>query len=470
MRLPYLHNLFEYPVNMMKKKPQPFANGAAAPAPDPALYPARYPARYPVRYLTLLLGGVLMQPLGAQSPRQAEASPAPQMNAAVAVAGADMQACIAPSTFVELGADVAGINKDAAGQEQVALGMYERVSPDGRYVLRSFSGRKLGDVSLLELPAFEGRVLAAYSTPLSNEAFPVQGSWRYLVSISGQHYRFADVLREQTQAKPLFKGGMTGFYAVASELSGSRADEIRIRSVSWPNASGNTDNQGIGALAARTLTVDTARHRITADSGVQYLCRHRAAEDGSMYALPMISVDGTEYAAMPQMPVKGKSTMRIFGFGGSDGGCELRETFQHSSGKTIFGFPPRDGTGAGADVAYEYRGQIWWYSRALKQAFNLAPPPQVAGENLLASAFPGITRDGRVIYASTLRYCDSNNQNCRQKVGYTIADPYQSRAFQAFRQAHPEQTKHLPACIRRADVHKERAAFAQLHGLPMPQK
>ncbi len=440
-----------------KQKQQPFAHGAAARG----------------RYLALLLGCALVSPLGAQSPRQAAPSPAPQMVAAgadraVAAVSADMQACIAPSTFVELGADVAGTNQDAAGKEQVALGMYERISPDGRYVLRSFSERKLGDVSLLELPAFEGRVLAAYSTPLSNEAFPVQGSWRYLVSISGQHYRFADVLREQTQAKPLFKGGMTGFYAVASELPGSRADEIRIRSVSWPNASGNTDNQGIGALAARTLTVDTARHRITADSGVQYLCRHRAAEDGSMYALPMISVDGTEYAAMPQMPVKGKSTMRIFGFGGSDGGCELRETFQHSSGKTIFGFPPRDGSGA--DVAYEYRGQIWWYSRALKQAFNLAPPPQVAGENLLASAFPGITRDGRVIYASTLRYCDSNNQNCRQKVGYTIADPYQSRAFQAFRQAHPEQTKHLPACIRRADVYKERAAFAQLHGLPVPQK
>ena len=260
---------------------------------------------------------------------------------------------------------------------------------------------------------------------------------------------------------------MTGFYAVASELPGSRPDEIRIRSVSWPNASGNTDNQGIGALAARTLTVDTAKHRITADSGVQYLCRQRVSEDGSMYALPMISVDGTEYAAMPQMPVKGASTMRIFGFGNSDNGCELHETFQHSSGKTIFGFAPRDG--AGADVAYEYRGQIWWYSRALKQAFNLAPPPQVAGEDLLASAFPGMTRDGRVIYASTLRHCDSNNQNCSLKVGYTIADPYQSRAFQAYRQAHPEQTKHLPACIRRSDVLKERAAFAELHGLHLPK-
>ena len=429
------------------------------------------PGRYGA-LLTALAASVLLPSAWAQDARPSAHSvvrPAATTNSASisASAVADGQACIAPSTFVELGADVAGTVKDSEGKESVALGMYERISPDGRYVLRSFSGRKLGDVSLLELPAFDGAVLAAYSTPLSNEAFPVQGTWRYLVSISGQHYRFADVLREGVKAKPLFKGGMTGFYAVASELPGSRPDEIRIRSVSWPNASGNTDNQGIGALAARTLTVDTAKHRITADSGVQYLCRQRVSEDGSMYALPMISVDGTEYAAMPQMPVKGASTMRIFGFGKSDNGCELHETFQHSSGKTIFGFAPRDG--AGADVAYEYRGQIWWYSRALKQAFNLAPPPQVAGEDLLASAFPGMTRDGRVIYASTLRHCDSNNQNCSLKVGYTIADPYQSRAFQAYRQAHPEQTKHLPACIRRSDVLKERAAFAELHGLHLPK-
>ncbi|MDO5653397.1 MAG: hypothetical protein Q4G39_04765 [Brachymonas sp.] len=376
---------------------------------------------------------------------------------------ADPQACIAPSTFVELGADVAGTMKDSEGKELVALGMYERVSPDGRYVLRSMSGRKLGEVSLLELPAFEGPVLAGYPTPLANEAFPVQGTWRYLVSISGQHYRFADVLQQGPKAQPLFKEGMTGFYAVASELPGSKPGEIRIRSVSWPNdTSSDGDNQGVGALAARTVTVDTAAHRVTADSGTQYLCRDRIAEDGSMYALPMISVDGMEYSALPQMPVKGTPTMRIFGFGDSDKGCILRDAFAFSSGKTIFGFPQRDGSGA--DMAYAYRSQIWWYSRALKQAFNLAPPLQ-KGEELLASSFPGITRDGRVIYASTLRQCDGKNLNCPQKVGYVIADPYQSAAFKNFRSAHPALADKLPTCIRRADVMKERADFARFHGL-----
>lgn len=375
--------------------------------------------------------------------------------------------CIPPHTFVELRADVAGTVKDSEGKEMVALGMYERVSPDGRYVLRSFSGKRLGEVSLLELPAFTGNVLAGYATPLSNEAFPVQGTWRYLVSISGQHYRLADILKNGSKATPLFKGGMTGFYAVASEMPGSQPDEIRIRSLSWPNASSGGDNQGTGALAARTLTVDTRQEKITADSGTQYLCTDRASVDGTMYALPMISVDGTEYAAMPQMPVQGSTTMRIFGFGDKDNGCQLRDTFTHSSGKTIFGFAQKDG--GGGNVAYEYRSQIWWYSRQLQQAFNIAPPIEKTGDALYASAFPGLTRDGRVIYASTLKHCDSNNQNCTQKVGYTITDPYQSAEVQKFKAAHPEKAAALPTCIRRQDVLQERKAFADLHGLTTSQ-
>ena len=51
---------------------------------------------------------------------------------AEAVTSADPQACIPASTFVELQADVAGTVADSEGKELVALGMYERVSPDGR--------------------------------------------------------------------------------------------------------------------------------------------------------------------------------------------------------------------------------------------------------------------------------------------------------------------------------------------------
>lgn len=370
--------------------------------------------------------------------------------------------CIAPNTFVELTGEVAGTFRDAAGKTAVALGIYERISPDGRFVLRSYSGARLGNVSLMELPPFDGPVVKGHVTPLSNEAFPVQGSWRYLVDPNGAHYRFADILRQGTGARPLFKGGMTGFYAAAAELPGTRPGEVLIRSFSWPTGNGD-DTQGQGALSSRTLTVDVNQHRIVADSGIHYLCMDRARVDGTMYALPMISVDGTEFATMPQMPVQGKSTMRIFGLGPQGKSCELRDTFAHASGKTIFGFPGKQGQGG--DVAYEYRGQVWWYNRALRQPFNLAPPPAQAGQELIASAFPGITRDGRIIYASTLRSCDNQGLNCTERVGYTISDPYQSAAFRQWRQQNPQAAAPFPSCIRKQDVQREREAFARQHGL-----
>ena len=67
-----------------------------------------------------------------------------------------------------------------------------------------------------------------------------------------------------------------GFYSLlflaqalsAAELPGNRPDEIRIRSFSWPNAGGDDETQGQGALSVRTLTVDTQQHRVTGDTGI----------------------------------------------------------------------------------------------------------------------------------------------------------------------------------------------------------
>ena len=408
------------------------------------------------------------------------------------------QQCIAPWQFAALTAVQAGSQTDAYGKTTVALGSYERISPDGRFVLRSFSGGRLGEVSLIELSA-AGQVVKAYNTPLSNEAFPVQGTWRYLVDVNGDHYTFASMLRNggkgsggtgsADKPKPVFQGGMTGFYAAAAELPSQSPGPVRIRSLSWPNANGG-DNQGEGALVSRTLWVDTEKHRIVQDSGLTSLCTQRVREDGPLYALPMISVDGLEFAALPQTPpatAKGQPTMRIFGFGQSGNACEPRATFSAVSGKTIFGFTPdreklKDPktvptiepslTEAGADLAYEYRGQVWWVHRgagvggaAGSQPFNIAPYFDNPATQLLASAFPGITQDGRVIYAATLKDCgkDSSGKQCQEHSGYVITDPYQSNAWQAFLRQHKGPARRQ--CITQGDVAQTRAAFAKFHGI-----
>lgn len=414
------------------------------------------------------------------------------------------QQCIPQNQFIALDPALAGVNDD----NQVALGAYERISPDGRYVLRSFSGKKLSAVSLVELPGPPGLMSISgqvsrqkiYSTPFSNEAFPVQGSWRYLVDTNGDHYTFNSILvkkyndysESDKSVKPLFSGGMTGFYATASEVGGSYplrdsqhdAQPVVIRSLSWPNANASgaaTENrQGEGMLTARTITVDAAidaqKQRVIADTNRVNLCLNRLAQDGAMYALPMISVDGLEFAALPQNPVDGVPSMRIFGFGADGKQCEPSGQFTLQSGKVIFGFSSK--TKKHADLAYEYRGQVWWVRRDNSNQtlppLNLAPweDPAVAlkatktnpaYKDVTASAFPGFSRDGRVIYAATWKRCDGALEpDCTQEGGYVVSDPYQSNAY---RNTLTLNNQGMPkSCITVQDVANERAAFSAFHG------
>lgn len=404
------------------------------------------------------------------------------------------QQCIPQNQFIALDPALAGVNDD----NQVALGAYERISPDGRYVLRSYSGKSLSAVSLVELPGPPGLVSIPrqvsrqkiYPTPLSNEAFPVQGSWRYLVDTNGDHYTFNSILdsknagykQNNSKNKPLFSGGMTGFYAAASEVGGSYpARDVRpvlIRSLSWPNANASgsaTENrQGEGMLTARTITVDALKQQIVADTSRVNLCLNRLAQDGAMYALPMISVDGQEFAALPQNPVAGVPTMRIFGFGADGKECIPSGQFTLQSGKVIFGFS--NSGKKHADVAYEYRGQVWWVQRdnsanALAP-LNLAPwedptfKPSKASpayKDVTANAFPGFSRDGRVIYAANWKRCTgANERDCAQEGGYVVADPFQSNAYR--NQLLQSKATAPKSCITVQDVASERISFSTFHG------
>lgn len=398
-----------------------------------------------------------------------------RLQARIAPVQVAAEQCIPQNQFIALDPKLAGLDDN----KEVALGAYERISPDGRYVLRSYSGKRLTAVSLVELPGpqkvtGQPSQQRIFETPFSNEAFPVQGSWRYVVDTNGDHYEFSSVLRNKTAAKPQFRGGMTGFYAAAAEVDSTyparSASPVRIRSLSWPNASGGPETQGEGMLTARTLTVDPVNQRILADTGRVNLCLDRTAIDGPMYALPMISVDGHEFATLPQMPVAGVPTMRIFGLGANGQQCEPHGQFRSQSGKVIFGFSGNKPTSR-ADVAYEYRGQIWWYQRASSTPFNLAPWQDEQSnsrhsiyKNVLASAFPGITRDGRVIYAATWKRCEG--QTCLPEGGYVVADPYQSNAYKKHvLQTASGSTAQIKACITLLEVAFERAAFAAFHGI-----
>jgi hypothetical protein len=406
------------------------------------------------------------------------------------------QQCIPQNQFIALDPQLAGLDDD----KQVALGAYERISPDGRYVLRSYSGKKLSAVSLVELPGpmglaqIKGQISRQKitSTPFSNEAFPVQGTWRYVVDTNGEHYTFNSLLSNKyngynsnsTKVKPLFTGGMDGFYAAAAEVGGAYPlrdnKTVQIRSLSWPNANGGnsntSDQQGMGMLTSRTLTVNVAANQISADTGRINHCMHRLSQDGSMYALPMISVDGKEFAALPQNPISGVPTMHIFSFGADGKQCEPSGQFTLQSGKVIFGFS--SAAKKHADVAYEYHGQVWWVQRddSVKPQLplNLAPweDPKLipskanpAYRDVTANAFPGFTRDGRVIYAANWKRCEGANmsKDCTQEGGYVVSDPFQSNAYRNLNQQN--KTTPTKSCITLQDVANERAAFAAFHSI-----
>ena len=375
--------------------------------------------------------------------------------------------CIEPVTYLPLDAQQVGSDDNGVA----ALGTYERISPDGRFILRSYSGRQLGKVSLIELPESSGKV-QFYRTPFSNEAFPVQGSWRYLVDVTGEHYRFTDVLREQARAQPLFKGGMTGFYAAASELAApayqpadappaaSGRQRIHIRSLSWPQ-NADPDAQGVGPLQIATIEVedDGRAARLVGSTGPSFICAGRSPVDGNVYALPMLSIDGTEFSAIPQVPRSGEPSMRVYGLGAQPQAshpCDLRADLGLSPGKAVFGLP---GNGKAAWLTYSDVGYVYVHDRDLRLTFRL----DHARHRVLASAFPGLTRDGRVIYGATWRDC-ADAKSCPEQAGYVVVDPYQSQAWRDHWRGRgaPEHK----ACITHAEVAAERKRFARLHRLP----
>lgn len=373
--------------------------------------------------------------------------------------------CIPPVTYHVLPTALAGVDDKG----EAALGSYERISPDGRFVLRSFSGARFGQVSLIELPEREGQPLRVYRTPLSNEAFPVQGSWRYLVDVNGEHYRFTDVLRLQQQAQPLFKGGMTGFYAAASEFNvddaapvpqkGAAAQSFYIRSLSWPQ--GGAEMQGTGPLQIRTVRVidDGQRARIVEDTGSQFICTERNERDGNVYGLPMISIDGREFSAMPQSPREGRPSMRVYGLSDTAmaqrHACELRADLGFSPGKAVFGFSSAAGE---ANLTYTDNASIYFFDRRLGRSFLI----DEHRHDLLASAFPGLTRDGRIVAAATWKRCSADGV-CTPEGGYIVADPYQSQAWLAY--WHNQGRAPPRGCITWAVVAQERARFAAFHHL-----
>jgi len=373
--------------------------------------------------------------------------------------------CVPANEYVPFVGVAAKPNSDGT----VPVGMYSRISPDGRYVMRSFSGDSLSTVTLMEIvKQSDGtKVAQAYETDFNNEAFPIQGTWRFLSDVDGSHYRLGDLVRNQKRAKRQFKGGISGFYTAAAEMPGATDQNIQIRSLSWPNGNGNglQDQQGTGQLTNEIITVKKnpdGSYDKTDTSKIFYMCDNLRKTDGSMFSLPMISTNGLEFSALPQNPQDHRMTMRIYKFGADNKECEPADDLRVPASKAIFGFAQ---TGKKAPLVYLSNAVvnnaavygIHLYDRDLGRTFFLGDRSKF----ITADAFPGMTKDGRVVYGAKWKDCS----NCAEKTGYIITDFYQSEDVRRFRQSNPDQAKNLKQCVTEEDVAKVEAEQAAMYGL-----
>lgn len=393
--------------------------------------------------------------------------------------------CVKANEYVPFAGKAALKNKDGSS---ASLGTYSRISPDGRYVLRSLSGDHLTSATLMEIrdTASGEKEAIAYNTNLKNEAFPVQGSWRFVNNIGGDHFRVADVIAYEKKASRQFKGGIEGFYATAAEMPGGTDASIKIRSLSWPN---DGNQAAAGSLQNKVIEVSKNKdgsYKKLKESPSYTMCGNLRKTEGDMFTLPMISTDGKEFAAFPVNSTDKKPTMRIYEFAANNTDCKLVDDIGFATSKVIFGFP-QEGKKAplvflgsstvgkdsckpssvkGESSCYRDRipvSGIHLYDRDLKRSFYVGDRTRKVNS---VDSFPGMTKDGRVVYGARWQDCaNGKTTSCEEKVGYVIADPYQSDDYRQFLKDNPKFAAKAKTCITKAEVLKVEQEQRAIYGL-----
>lgn len=372
------------------------------------------------------------------------------------LASAAQDGCVPAAEYIPFVAPQWG-DKDLADYQ--APGYYQRMSPDGKYVIRSFSGSGLGMVSLLEIKKSSAGepVAVPYKTDLSNEAFALLSTFRFVVDIDGKHYQIKDIIESGTKAKSHFRAGATGVYAASTELSGGKENDFTIRSIAWPGSGANDDSRGAGVLymmeSRVTKEPGTSDYKVRSDKRYE-LCKNLKGSEGRIYTTPMISISGDEFAARPLDPADKNPSMRIYKIL-PEGKCEKVADLGVESEKAYFGV---NALGKPAPLLFVNQGLHLW-DRETDLRFNLSnskKPFQVTG-------FPSMTKDGRVMLAAKWNECQSEKV-CKETHGYIRLDPNQSEDVLAYKSENQQRASWMKNCILLSEVKKVEQEQAQIYG------
>ncbi len=373
----------------------------------------------------------------------------------------------------------AGMSKSGSENDE-RTGQYQRVSPDGRYILRSDSGSHLGSVTLLEIrqnASQENLEAYAYQTPLANEAFALLSTFRFVVNVNGEHHKISDIKKNGKNSTANFKAGESGWYAASTELKGGNANAFKIRSIAWPNNSassgfnrGSDMGKGILYMSETDMVNENGRYRAKNEKRYK-LCENLNPSEGNIYFQPMISPSGQYLSAMPVSPKDGEVTMRIYRIL-DRGRCEKVDDLGKVSQKAALGL--------------EVDGQlppVMWSGPSLVQDERTKLPinglhvrDSELGLNFYMGnnkkmfqpvGFPNMTRDGRIVVSAIWKNCSigaSGKEVCKDSRGIVRLDPNQSEDVMRYRSQQGKPTAAYKKCITSAEVQKVEQEQDQIYG------
>lgn len=268
-------------------------------------------------------------------------------------------------------------------------GMYHRVHPSGNYVMASgvTNSYEYG-VAIIDLTKKDaaGKIQAKLvKTPMINETYPVEGSWSHLASPlhndGMRYYKFSEVLEKEDKADPVMNDKRhSNWYHSAAELPGSTPTKYKFRTMLYGEQYRDyTIEYNQNGKVTKTENTDTMN-----------ACRNLTGALDS----PILSKDGTEVAGRTN---EGTTIYKIK----PDSTCEVVDVIPFHTSKVNFSYPkpPKKGQvvfKGNANIMVDGSPQrvsgVFLYDRDTKTTTRLS------GDNDDEPSYPGMTKDGRVIY------------------------------------------------------------------------
>jgi hypothetical protein len=327
-------------------------------------------------------------------------------------------------------------------------GNYLRVHPSGDYAL--YSGGRTGGVEIVDFTKIgeNGKPISKLiKTPMSNEAYPVEGRWDLIASpydkLGMSYYPFNDFadgsIQDKAKISPIFSDkSHDEYYHSSAELPGGKKGNYDFRTTLWkdrwtkdysvttdasgkrevkpkgeryqicqnifapPKPKENVDlvkiqaqltmleNEYFGrAPFTAAATMDRKQEIQTEYTRVSLL---RGNNRGQTLSQPILSKDGSMIAGIPS----DKSTTHIYKIK-ENGDCELVKDLGIRTSKVSFSYSEKNQlpmltyTAEGSAVGKVVRG-VYVYDLQTEKSFPISTE---AAEN---ASYPGFTRDGRIVY------------------------------------------------------------------------